>query len=92
VPLTKGSERYTVVDPMQVFRAALKAGAGAIILAHNHPSGDPSPSQQDRDVTVRIARVGRELGIPLLDHLVFADGAVYSFAEHGEGSLQWAPF
>ncbi|MEQ1505184.1 MAG: protein kinase [Myxococcota bacterium] len=50
--------------------AAVGVGAAAVILAHNHPSGDPTPSEQDRDVTSRVARAGRLLGVPLLDHLV----------------------
>jgi DNA repair protein RadC len=74
--LTVGSDAFTVVDPRQVFRWALmqgRSGAAAVILAHNHPSGDPTPSSQDRDVTRRVAAAGRLLGIPLVDHLVCAD-------------------
>jgi DNA repair protein RadC len=68
--LTHGSDALTVVDPRQVFRVAVGVGAAAVILAHNHPSGDPTPSAQDRDVTDQVARAGRVLAIPLLDHLV----------------------
>jgi DNA repair protein RadC len=73
--LTRGSDRFTVVDPRQIFRWALlqgRSGAHAILLAHNHPSGDPTPSQQDRDVTRRCARAGSLLGIPVLDHIIVA--------------------
>ena len=54
--LTVGSDSYTVVDPRQVFQAAMKHGAHAVILGHNHPSGDPTPSMQDVDVTRRRPR------------------------------------
>jgi DNA repair protein RadC len=68
--LTRGSDALTVVDPRQVFRVAVGVGASAVILAHNHPSGDPTPSPQDHEVTDRVAAAGRILGIPLLDHLI----------------------
>lgn len=82
--LTRGSDGFTVVDPRQVYRIAVGVGAAAVILAHNHPSGDPTPSSQDRDVTERVARAGRVLGIPLLDHLVVGAGRYASFAAAGE--------
>lgn len=70
--LTRGSDGYTVVDPRQVFRPAVRLGAHGVILAHNHPSGDPTPSAQDREVTRRVRRSGEVLGIALVDHLVIA--------------------
>jgi DNA repair protein RadC len=73
--LTRGNDQLTVVDPRQVFRIAVGVGASAVILAHNHPSGDPTPSDQDRHVTEQVARAGRVLGIPLLDHLVVGAGS-----------------
>ncbi len=88
--LTRGSDAFTVVDPRQVFRVAVGVGASGVILAHNHPSGDPTPSPQDRDITDRVARAGRVLGIPLLDHLVVGAAEWRSLAE--EGSLPpWTP-
>jgi len=88
--LTRGSDAFTVVDPRQVFRVAVHMGASAVILAHNHPSGDPRPSAQDRDITERVARAGRILGVALLDHLVIAGDTYTSLAE--EGLLQsWPP-
>ena len=63
--------------------AALKAEAVNVILLHNHPSGDPSPSQTDLEVTERIARLGAELGIPLLDHVIIGDQKFYSFRQEG---------
>lgn len=82
--LTRGSDAFTVVDPRQIFREALGLRATGVILAHNHPSGDATPSSQDRDVTRRVANAGRVLGIQLVDHLVIADSAWTSFAETGE--------
>jgi len=68
--LTSGSDGFTVVDPRQVFRPAIQLGASGVILAHNHPSGDPTPSPQDVEVTRRVRRAGDVLGIRLVDHLV----------------------
>jgi DNA repair protein RadC len=82
--LTRGGPDHTLVDPRQILRIALRQGAHGLILAHNHPSGDPEPSAQDRDVTRRVARAGREVGVALLDHLVFGRSAFVSLAERGE--------
>lgn len=68
--LTAGSDALTVVEPRQVFRLAIGLGATSVILAHNHPSGDPTPSPEDRAVNERVARVGQVVGVQLLDHLV----------------------
>lgn len=81
--ITRGSHAFTIVDPRQIFRRALKLGASGVILAHNHPSGDPTPSASDRDVTERVARAGRIVGIPLLDHLVVGAGRWRSLAQDG---------
>lgn len=87
-----GSAGFTIVDPAVIYRWALlqgRSGASGLIMAHNHPSGDPQPSSQDREVTRRVATVGRSLGIPLLDHLVVVDAGearlrYTSLAERGE--------
>jgi DNA repair protein RadC len=68
--LTVGNDGFVIVDPRQVYRWALLHKADAVIVAHNHPSGDTTPSHQDVDVTRRLARAGEAIGIPLLDHLV----------------------
>ncbi|HWH33526.1 MAG TPA: JAB domain-containing protein [Egibacteraceae bacterium] len=65
-----GSAAHTFMEPREVFRDALLAGAVAVAVAHNHPSGDPDPSPEDRAVTRRLARAGEVLGVALLDHLV----------------------
>ena len=83
--LTIGSDAFTIVDPRQIYRWALKqkAPAAAIFLAHNHPSEDATPSQQDIDVTRRIAAAGRVLGMPLLDHIIVGGGSWSSLSENG---------
>jgi DNA repair protein RadC len=65
-----GSLEAVVVHPREVFRPAVRAGAAAVVVAHNHPSGDPTPSPEDRALTRRLAEAGSVLGVPLLDHLV----------------------
>lgn len=91
--VSQGSDAYTVVDPRQIFRLAVSLGAAALVIAHNHPSGDPTPSAQDREVTRRVAQAGRLLGVPLLDHLVCAGDRYVSFAALGElpGFVEGAP-
>jgi DNA repair protein RadC len=92
--LTRGSDGFTVVDCRQVFRPAVALGAVATIVAHNHPSGDPTPSGPDRDVTRRLVRAGEVLGIRLLDHLVFGQGGSWqSMAELGmvPRDSEWEP-
>ena len=78
-----GTLNATLVHPREVFKAALIAGgsgANSVSLAHNHPSGDLTPSREDDDVTRKIARAGALLCIPLLDHIILApDGSFYSY-------------
>lgn len=81
--LTRGCHAFTIVDPRQIYRFAVQLGASAVLLAHNHPSDDPTPSPQDLDVTARVARAGKVLGIPLIDHLVITRGRFVSLAERG---------
>lgn len=81
--LTRGSDGFTVVDPRQVFRPAVELGASGVLMAHNHPSGDPTPSAMDREVTRRTATAGKVLGVRLLDHLVLAGDQWTSLAELG---------
>ncbi len=69
------------VHPREVFGRAVRAGAAAVVLAHNHPSGDPQPSEDDRRVTERLRAAGELLGIELLDHVVVGDAHYYSFAD-----------
>ena len=78
-----GSLNQSIVHPREVFRGALLVASAAIILLHNHPSGDPSPSQEDRAITKRLCEVGDIIGIRVLDHVIVGDGSYMSFAEQG---------
>ena len=69
------------VHPREVFGPAVALAATAIVVAHNHPSGDPTPSEADRMVTARLQQAGELLGIPMLDHIVVGSGRYYSFAD-----------
>jgi DNA repair protein RadC len=73
----------SLVHPREVFQAAILAGAAAVILVHNHPSGDPSPSSADRDVTAQLVAAGRLLDVPVHDHVIVGCGRYTSFAESG---------
>jgi DNA repair protein RadC len=76
-----GSLTTSIVHPREVFRPAIRAAAAAVICVHNHPSGDPEPSQEDHEVTKRLQQAGKTLGIPLLDHVVVGDGRYVSMRE-----------
>ncbi len=67
-----GSQNASLVHPREVFKAAILKGATSIILAHNHPSGDPAPSKEDIDLTHRLVEAGGLMGIQVLDHVVVA--------------------
>jgi len=82
--VSQGTLTASLVHPREVFRAAVRAAAAAIVLVHNHPSGDPSPSREDRDVTARLVAAGELIGIQVVDHVVVADAGYYSFQEEGE--------
>jgi len=78
-----GSLNSTVVHPREVFKTPLKRSAAAVILVHNHPSGDPTPSQEDIDLTRRLAEAGKVLGISVLDHIIVGDNRYVSLKERG---------
>lgn len=81
--ITSGLVNKTVVHPREIFADPITDRACAIIVAHNHPSGNIEPSKEDIDITKRLREAGEVLGIPLLDHLVFCQSTYYSFVEHG---------
>ena len=81
-----GTANMSVVGPREVFRHAVRENATALIVAHNHPSGDPAPSPEDIAVTKKLAEVGRLLDIPLLDHVIVGDKGRY-FSMQKEGLL-----
>ncbi len=78
-----GSLNASLVHPREVFKPAVAMSAAAVIVAHNHPSGDPSPSGDDLDLTARLDRCGDLLGIAILDHLVVGDEEIISIREYG---------
>lgn len=83
VVTSQGTLTASLVHPREVFRPALREAAAALILVHNHPSGDPAPSREDREVTVRLARAGEILGVPVLDHVIVAERGWASLREQG---------
>lgn len=81
--VSRGSLDSTVVHPREVFREAAAASAAAIVLFHNHPSGDPTPSRDDLTLTGRMVDAGAIMGIEVVDHLILADRKYYSVHEAG---------
>ena len=79
----RGTLDTVLVTPREVFKAALLANAAAVILCHSHPSGDPTPSQDDLALTRRLAAAGTLLGIDVLDHIIVADEGYVSLRERG---------
>jgi DNA repair protein RadC len=73
----------SVVHPREVFRAAIDYAAAAMILLHNHPSGDPTPSREDIAVTDRMVKAGKVMDIPVLDHVVLGRETFTSFKDKG---------
>ncbi|MFH2203210.1 MAG: DNA repair protein RadC [Elusimicrobiota bacterium] len=78
-----GTLTASLVHPREVFAPALERSAAAVLVAHNHPSGNPHPSGEDRAATRRLVQAGGILGIPLVDHVVVSEHRYYSFREHG---------
>lgn len=81
--LAEGSIRKCFMEPREIFLQALKWNAVSIIILHNHPSGYPEPSEADRRITERIEKLGNELGIHLLDHIILGNKRYFSFKERG---------
>lgn len=81
--VSMGTLTASLVHPRETFKPAILAGAAAVVVVHNHPSGDPAPSKDDREVTRRLSQAGRILGIPLLDHVIIGGSRFFSFREHG---------
>ena len=79
-----GNINSSIVHPREVFKVAILANSAAIIIAHNHPSGEPSPSEEDKKMTERIVNAGEILGIDIFDHIILGDDEKYvSFEENG---------
>lgn len=79
--VSRGTLDSTLVHPREVFKAAILANAAAIVVCHNHPSGDPSPTLDDLEITRRLVATGEVLGVDVLDHIIVGDGRYYSFKE-----------
>nr|WP_154896281.1 DNA repair protein RadC [Paenibacillus xylanexedens] len=81
--LSMGSLNASIVHPREVFRAAIKCSSASIVCAHNHPSGDPTPSPEDIQITKRLIEAGSIVGIEVLDHIIIGDGTYVSLKEKG---------
>jgi DNA repair protein RadC len=81
--VSEGSLTASLVHPREVFAPAIRESAGALVFVHNHPSGDPTPSVEDVEITRRLCAVADLVGIRILDHVVVGDGAYVSFLERG---------
>ncbi|MGZ7440625.1 RadC family protein [Paenibacillus sp. TH7-28] len=81
--LSIGSLNASIVHPREVFRAAIKCSSASVVCAHNHPSGDPTPSAEDIRMTSRLCEAGEIVGIDVLDHIVIGDGKFVSLKEQG---------
>lgn len=82
VTISSGSLTMSIVHPREAFAPAVRQAAAAVIFVHNHPSGDPAPSAEDRQLTHRLVACGELLGIPVLDHVIIGRTNFYSFADH----------
>ncbi len=83
IRVSKGTLNSSLVHPRECFADALKLRCASVIFVHNHPSGNPEPSQEDRAITAQLVEAGKILGIPVHDHIIIADADFTSFAERG---------
>jgi DNA repair protein RadC len=83
VVVSVGSLNASIVHPREVFKPALACSAAGLVIAHNHPSGDPAPSREDREVTRAISEAGRVLDVPLHDHVIIGADSYFSFKDSG---------
>jgi DNA repair protein RadC len=83
VQVSEGSLNQSIVHPREVFSQAVRESAAAVILVHNHPTGDPTPSREDLEITRRLREAGDLMGIKVLDHIIIGDGAFLSFVAQG---------
>lgn len=81
--VSKGTINQSLIHPREVFKGAVLANASAVILTHNHPSGNLNPSEEDLSITERVRKAGDILGINLLDHIIVSDAGFYSLRENG---------
>ena len=83
LPVSSGSLNASIVHPRELFQRAILGNAASLILAHNHPSGDPTPSPEDVELTKRLVDAGKLLDITVLDHIIIGDGCFVSLKERG---------
>ncbi|MBP3700721.1 MAG: JAB domain-containing protein, partial [Lachnospiraceae bacterium] len=81
--ISRGTVSGSMITPREIFVEALRHHAVSIVLLHNHPSGDPTPSEEDHILTVRVWETGELIGVPLLDHIIIGDCCYISFHERG---------
>jgi DNA repair protein RadC len=81
--ISTGSLTASLVHPREVWGAAIRLTAAAVVFVHNHPSGDPTPSQEDIEITRRLKEVGDVMGVRVLDHVVLGDKRFFSFSDKG---------
>ena len=81
--ISSGSLTASLVHPREVFKPVILYGAAAVILCHNHPSGDPEPSPEDIDITRRLVQCGEIFGIRMLDHVILGRDSMFSFSDRG---------
>jgi len=83
VKISEGSLTASLVHPREVFNPVIRESAAAVLFVHNHPSGDPTPSQEDMEITRRLKEVGEVMGIRVLDHVVIGHDRYFSFSDRG---------
>lgn len=83
VTITVGTLNESLISPRELFREALGCNGASVIVAHNHPSGDPTPSKEDITITKRLVQAGEYIGIEVLDHMIIGDGRWVSLKERG---------
>lgn len=83
IQISEGSLNASIVHPREVFVPVVRESAAAVLFVHNHPSGDPSPSQEDISLTTRLKQAGDLMGVRVLDHIIIGDGRYHSFADQG---------
>jgi DNA repair protein RadC len=81
--VSSGSLTASLVHPREVFKSVILYGAAAVILCHNHPSGDPEPSPEDVEITHRLVQCGEIFGIRMLDHVILGRDSIFSFSDSG---------
>ncbi|MEZ4601279.1 MAG: DNA repair protein RadC [Syntrophotaleaceae bacterium] len=83
VCISEGSLTASIVHPREVFAAVVRDSAAAVLLVHNHPSGDPTPSREDREISIRLKEAGELMGVRVLDHIIIGDEGYVSLADRG---------